>query len=174
MRHSLKIVLSLMLLTVVACEEVNTSPRIATESESQAVRQRAAEAEAARAEAAMREQAVRAAGQGPHAKPGFVTEIEDGRLWVLRPGEEKAEKHISLIGAGPEGMTLKALDRKTAIEYLATRPPYTAEVDGEAIWILAPTQEKTDNPVTSSGGPGGMTLKAVDQATLDAYGEAGM
>ena len=50
--------------------------------------------------------------------PGFTVEVdEDGRIWVFRTGEpaEKSEKHITRVGAGPMGSTLKALDRDRQI-----------------------------------------------------------
>lgn len=59
--------------------------------------------------------------------PGFVTEVEDGRLWVFKEGSEalkEFEKHgepakqFTNIGAGPNGMTIKAADQKTLDEYL--------------------------------------------------------
>ena len=54
-----------------------------------------------------------------HAKPGFVTIEEEGRLWVLKPGEKPSEKHVTLVGAGPDGMTIKALSKETAEAYIA-------------------------------------------------------
>ena len=60
--------------------------------------------------------------------PGFVTEVEDGRLWVFK--ENSAElnefkqhgepaKQFTVIGAGPKGMTVKSADQQTLDEYLA-------------------------------------------------------
>lgn len=60
--------------------------------------------------------------------PGFVTEVEDGRLWVFK--ENSAElsefkqhgepaKQFTVIGAGPKGMTVKSADKETLDEYLA-------------------------------------------------------
>ncbi|CAM3167948.1 hypothetical protein BZK31_09915 [Pseudomonas floridensis] len=63
-------------------------------------------------------------------KPGFVTEIEDGRLWVFREGSAELKafkefgeptKQYSNIGAGPEGMTVKAADEKTLKDYLEAK-----------------------------------------------------
>jgi hypothetical protein len=53
----------------------------------------------------------------PYDKPGFFTQIEDGRLWVFKEGSKELEQfqqhgeptvNVSRIGEGPEGMTLKA------------------------------------------------------------------
>jgi hypothetical protein len=61
-------------------------------------------------------------------RPGFVTTIRDGRLWVFRKGspeladfQKKGElaKHVTRIGAGPKGMTIKAADVETLDAYKA-------------------------------------------------------
>ena len=60
-------------------------------------------------------------------KYGFVTEIEDGRLWVFKKDSKELEefkkhgepaKQFSNIGAGPNGMTVKSADQATLDEYL--------------------------------------------------------
>jgi hypothetical protein len=60
-------------------------------------------------------------------KPGFVTEVEDGRLWVFKAESEELKqfkehgepaKQFTIIGAGPEGMTVKAASQETLDEYL--------------------------------------------------------
>ncbi|MNF25300.1 DNA-binding transcriptional repressor ArsR [compost metagenome] len=60
-------------------------------------------------------------------KPGFVTEVEDGRLWVFREGSQELKdlkehgepaKQFTDVGTGPEGMTVKAADEKTLKDYL--------------------------------------------------------
>lgn len=59
--------------------------------------------------------------------PGYVTEVEDGRLWVFKSNSaELAEfkehgepaKQFTNIGAGPNGMTVKSADQATLDEYL--------------------------------------------------------
>lgn len=64
----------------------------------------------------------------PHARPGFYTQVEEGRLWVFRSGSEELKafkkdgelaKSVSRIGAGPDGMTIKAPDAETIDAYLA-------------------------------------------------------
>jgi acylphosphatase len=59
--------------------------------------------------------------------PGFVTEIEDGRLWVFKKDSKELEefkkhgepaKQFTNIGAGPNGMTVKSADQGTLDEYL--------------------------------------------------------
>ena len=60
-------------------------------------------------------------------KPGFVTEVEDGRLWVFREGSQELKdfkasgepaKQFTDVGTGPDGMTVKAADEKTLKDYL--------------------------------------------------------
>ncbi len=63
-------------------------------------------------------------------KPGFVTAMQDGRLWVFREGAKEIEefrKHGELVkqvirpGAGPNGITLKAPDIETINDYLKAK-----------------------------------------------------
>ncbi|MDH4612407.1 hypothetical protein [Pseudomonas sp. BN102] len=66
---------------------------------------------------------------GEYDRPGFVTEVKDGRLWVFREGspalkdfKERGEpdKQFTDIGNGPEGMTVKSADEQTLKDYLST------------------------------------------------------
>jgi hypothetical protein len=69
-----------------------------------------------------------AATTAPPSKPGFYTEVRDGRLWVFRDpskelqdfkkaGEEPAQ-HATRVGGGPNGMTVKSPDVQTIDDYL--------------------------------------------------------
>lgn len=60
-------------------------------------------------------------------KPCFITEVEDGRLWVFKEGSEALQqfkrhgepaKQFTIIGAGPDGMTVKAANQQTLDEYI--------------------------------------------------------
>ena len=60
-------------------------------------------------------------------KPGFVTEVEDGRLWVFRTDSKEFKdfkangepaKQFTDIGTGPNGMTVKSADAQTLKDYL--------------------------------------------------------
>lgn len=111
-----------------------------------------------------------AAAVGPYDKAGFQVEVDDGRLWVLKPGEEKSGKYVTLIGAGPHGMTMRALQMDTALEYLAARPGFDVEVQDRRLWVLKPGQEKSGKYVTLIGaGPQNMTLRALDMDTALEY-----
>ena len=61
-------------------------------------------------------------------KPGFVTKLEKGRLWVFKEGSKELDQFnqageptiaVSRIGEGPEGMTLKAPSAEVMDAYLA-------------------------------------------------------
>ena len=105
-----------------------------------------------------------------YAREGFLVELEDGRLWVQRPGQKREEKHVAWIGAGPDGMTVKAPDAETALAYVASRPGFVVEVEDGRLWVLRSGQQKDEKNVTKIGaGPRGATVRANDKATLDAY-----
>lgn len=113
---------------------------------------------------------VAAAHASPYDKPGFVTEVEDGRLWVLKPGEKMSEKHISMIGAGPSGMTIRALSKETAQAYLAAKPGFTTEMEDGRLWVLKGDQKKSEKRISFIGaGPMGLTILAQDKDTVLAY-----
>lgn len=63
-------------------------------------------------------------------KPGFVTKVENGRLWVFATGSKELadfEKHgeptiaVSKIGEGPEGMTLRGPSVEVLDAYQAAK-----------------------------------------------------
>lgn len=66
----------------------------------------------------------------PYDKPGFVTKIENGRLWVFQEGSKELAEfekngeptiNVSRIGEGPEGMTLKAPSNEVIDAYMAAK-----------------------------------------------------
>lgn len=78
-------------------------------------------------------------------KCGFVSQVDDGRLWVFREGSEalvdfvtsgEPAKQVIRPAAGPMGMTIKSTDTETINEYLTAKTGYvTRDVDGR-VWIL--------------------------------------
>lgn len=61
-------------------------------------------------------------------KAGFITAVEDGRLWVFEAGSKDHEdfvkhgepvKQFSKVGAGPDGMTVKGPSIEVIDAYLA-------------------------------------------------------
>jgi hypothetical protein len=124
------------------------------------------------------------------AKPGFFTrETEDGRLWVIRLDAEELSdfmekgelaKHSIRVAAGPNGMTLKAPDTETITRYLYAKPGFVVrETDEGRLWVfregaeeLAAFQESGElakHAIRPGAGPNGVTLKAPDTETIDAY-----
>ena len=64
------------------------------------------------------------------SKPGFYTEVRDGRFWVFRDGSKELDDfrkqgepahQVTRIGVGPKGMTIKSSDAKVIDEYLAAK-----------------------------------------------------
>ena len=66
----------------------------------------------------------------PYAKTGYYTHVHDGRLWVLKSGDndialvsknQEPKVVITRIGAGPNGMTMRSNDAKVIDAYLAAK-----------------------------------------------------
>ena len=64
------------------------------------------------------------------SKPGFYTEVRDGRLWVFREGSKELadfKQHgeppiqATRVGGGPNGMTVKSSDVAVIDEYLTAK-----------------------------------------------------
>lgn len=122
------------------------------------------------------------------AKPGFVTVIEDGRLWVFRAGSKdladfekhgELAKHVVRPGAGPGGMTIKAPDNETIAAYIVAREGFKTILEDGRVWVFrAGSKDLVDfqkhgelakHVVRPGAGPDGMTIKAPDAETIDAY-----
>jgi hypothetical protein len=63
-------------------------------------------------------------------KPGYATEIKDGRLWVFRDGSKELAEFrqrgepahiVTRIGAGPNGMTIRSSEVEIIDGYLAAK-----------------------------------------------------
>jgi hypothetical protein len=122
------------------------------------------------------------------SKPGFETRVADGRLWVFpASSKELAEfekhgelaKHVIRPGAGPAGMTIKAPEAEIIDAYLTAAEGFETRLREGRVWVFRPGSaelaefEKSGDlakHVTRPGaGPQGMTVKAADAETLDAY-----
>lgn len=122
------------------------------------------------------------------AKGGFFVKEDEGRLWIFRSddpalaeflaGTEPA-KMVIRPGAGPGGVTLKALDAETISAYLAAKDGFVTFIVDGRIWVFrkdAPELaefrsggEIAKNVTRPGAGPDGMTVRAPDVETLDAY-----
>jgi hypothetical protein len=122
------------------------------------------------------------------AKPGFAVFNAEERIWVFQAGSKDlaefeasgpSDKHVTLIGAGPDGRTIKAPDRDTALAYLAARSGFVVIPSDGRLWLfkegspeLAEFQKagEPEKHVTRVGaGPLGTTVKAPDAQIIDAW-----
>lgn len=127
-------------------------------------------------------------------KAGFVTEIEDGRLWVFKVDSEELKqfhqygepaKQFTQIGAGPNGMTVKAANIDVLNEYLTApatsynKEGFVTEVEDGRLWVFKANSDELKHfqeygepakQFTQIGaGPNGMTVKAANIDTLTEY-----
>lgn len=127
-------------------------------------------------------------GAGPYARPGFVTVMDGDWLWVFRENSSELAafardgelaKHTTRIGVGPAGLTVKAPDTATVLEYLAAKPGFDTLVNEDRVWVFREGSQEFAT-VSSGGelskhvtrvnaGPLEATLKAPDNDTLDEY-----
>lgn len=122
------------------------------------------------------------------AKEGFAVRLAEGRMYVFRmdakelPEFDRAwdlAKMVTRTGAGPGGMTLRAPDAETLDAYALSKPGFVVRISDGRGWVfrkgakeLAEYEKSGElaKMVTRTGaGPGGMTLRAPDAETLDAW-----
>lgn len=122
------------------------------------------------------------------ARAGFETAIVDGRLWVFETGSEdfaefqangELAKSVTRPGAGPGGITIRSADSETIDKYLVAKEGFeTFFVEGR-LWVFRTGSEdlaefKANGELAKSvtrpaAGPGGVTVRSADSATIDAY-----
>lgn len=121
-------------------------------------------------------------------RPGYDVQVAKGRLWVFRAGSKdgaaflatgEPAKSITRPGAGPEGMTIRAVDAETIDGYLHSTCAFAAFVDQGRLWVFRDGSKDLESflahgeparSVTRPGaGPGGMTIRSGDAETIDAY-----
>jgi len=129
-----------------------------------------------------------AAATKSYDKPGFVTDVVDGRLWIFRSDSDalatyrstgEPAKHVIKPGAGPNGMTVKAPDVETIQEYMVVAPGFATFVVDGRLWVFAEGDEAiaeflqvgepAKHVIRVGAGPMRMTVKSSDNATIDAY-----
>lgn len=122
------------------------------------------------------------------ARDGFETKVMDDRLWVFSEGTREAEnlkngevseKHLTRIGVGPMGLTIKSSDRETIDDYLWSKPEFETAVIQDRLWVFRTNSEEweqfitkgaSDKHVTKIGvGTEGLTVKAPDHETIVDY-----
>lgn len=159
------------------------------EAETAPVLPEAAGAVVAEASAPEHAPAVDAVDPAPwHHKPGFVSFLEDGRLWVFQEGSEELAayradgelaKHVTRPGGGPGGLTIKAPDAETILAYRGAREGFFTAVEDGRLWVFREgsaeleefrrSGEPAKQVIRPGAGPGGVTLKGPDSETLLAY-----
>ncbi len=124
----------------------------------------------------------------PYDKPGFVTRIVEGRLWVFKEGAKeiaKFDKEGELVkqvirpAAGPNRMTIKAPDSGTITAYLCAKNGFVTRIVDGRLWVFhegAKEIAKFDKDgelvkqvIRPGAGPGGITVKAAETETINAY-----
>lgn len=122
------------------------------------------------------------------AKPGFVTTMEDGRLWIFREGSSELgefqrqgelAKHVTRPGAGPNGITVKSPDNETIMAYMTSAPGFITMMEDGRLWVFRAGSkefaefqkqgELAKHVTRPAAGPGRMTIKAPDSETVTAY-----
>jgi hypothetical protein len=125
----------------------------------------------------------------PLNKPGFVSFVREGRLWVFPEVSadliefcESGEpgKCAILPGAGPGGMTLKGADTESLAAYSVAKPGFFTKIDEDGrLWVCRAGSEEAET-VASGGelgkrvirpaaGPNGMTINGPDNETIEEY-----
>ena len=122
-------------------------------------------------------------------RPGFVTALKGGRLWVMRAGTPEAAtllaegktpaRHVVRPGAGPGGLTIRAPESQDIIEYLGTRPGFRVFEKEERLWVYrddspdleaaAAGRHPARHVVRPGAGPAGITLRASDVEIINDY-----
>lgn len=128
------------------------------------------------------------AASSTHSRPGFTAIEADGRLTVFQHDSKELAsfqkdgelgKSVTRIGAGPNGMTLRAPDAETIDGYLMARPGFATRVVDGRIWVFVADSKDwqefltTGEPAKSvtriGAGPNGMTVKAPEGSVIDAW-----
>jgi len=123
-----------------------------------------------------------------YARPGFVTKVEDGRLWVFIPGSKELAnfekhgelaKHVIRPAAGPNRITVKGPDTNTVDAYLLAKPGFITRIEDGRLWVFKVDSKELEkfekhgelakHVIRPAAGPKRMTLKAPDAETVDAY-----
>ena len=123
-------------------------------------------------------------------RPGYVTAVEDGRLWVFSAGSKEAQaytaskskpaKHVVRPGAGPNGMTIRSPEFSIMDGYLMSKPGFVTSIEDGRLWVFKEGSKEADAYITTKSkpakhvvrpgaGPNGMTIRSPGFDIIDAY-----
>ncbi len=123
-------------------------------------------------------------------RPGYVTAVEDGRLWVFIAGSKEAQaytadkskpaKHVVRPGAGPNRMTIRSPEFEIIDGYLMWKPGFVTAVQDGRLWVFKEGTKEADayiaakskpakHVVRPGAGPNGMTIRSPEFDIIDAY-----
>lgn len=83
-------------------------------------------------------------------RPGYVTFVEDGRLWVFAENSKGLDdylahgepaKQVTWIGEGPNGMSLRSDSTDALLGYCASKSGYRVFVEDGRLWIFQDASE---------------------------------
>jgi len=122
------------------------------------------------------------------AKPGFAAIESDGRVWVFHlPSKNLADKFINgepaksvtIPAAGPRGLSLRAVEKDTIVDYLAAKEGFQSKMIDDRLWVYSDTDEEAaavfggeepaKNATIPAAGPLGISLRSTDLDTIVAY-----
>jgi hypothetical protein len=125
---------------------------------------------------------------GPYDRPAYVTRVEKGRLWIFKAHSKdladylkKGEpgKSVTVLGAGPDGMTVRAPDIETVKGYQHSKPGFETFYKDERVWAFKQGSlfasemryfgEPAKNVTLVGRGPNGTSLRTSDTETGEAW-----
>lgn len=119
-------------------------------------------------------------------RPGFYTQVVDGRLWVLREGSEELldfkkngepAKSVTRPREAPNGMSIRAVDVETIDAYLFAKPGFVTKVHDGKLWVFKEGSKDLADFIANGEpaksvtrlGVARMPIRAVDAEIIDAY-----
>lgn len=125
---------------------------------------------------------------GPHDRPGYVTKVADGRLWIFKRWSKdladyakKGEpaKQVTFVGQGPDGMTVRTPDAETFKGWQHSKQGFETFFKEGRWWVFregslfASEMRYFGEPAKSvtlvGRGPYGTSLRSSDPETAQAW-----
>jgi hypothetical protein len=125
---------------------------------------------------------------GPYDRPAYVTRVVDGRLWIFKRWSKdladfakKGEpaKQVTLVGQGPEGMTVRCPDVETFKGWQHSKSGFETFFKEGRWWVFQEGSlfasemryfgEPAKNVTLVGRGPYGTSLRSSDPDTAQAW-----